>query len=101
MRRTVVLRPSRYSSILKVTFDLSDVHASQNGNFRATRNRLRYLSLAFTVRPRFQHLLKIQHRLRVWGGAKSLPGARVGEARCRGLGEKTGNGLVVLIGPES
>jgi hypothetical protein len=56
------------------------VHASQNGNISATRNQLRYLSLAFAVRPHFQRLLKIQHRL--WGWiAPNLIGAGVSKRR--------------------
>jgi hypothetical protein len=56
------------------------IHASQNGNISATRNQLRYLSLAFEVRPQFQRLLKIQHRL--WGRVLLNPiGADVSKRR--------------------
>jgi hypothetical protein len=47
------------------------IHTSENGNISATRNELRYLSLAFAVRPQFQRLPKIQHRL--WGWVSPNP----------------------------
>jgi hypothetical protein len=39
------------------------MHASQDGNISATRNPLKYRSLAFAGRPQFKHPLNIQHRL--------------------------------------
>jgi hypothetical protein len=42
------------------------IHTTHTGKMSAMRNQLRYLSLAVAVRPRFKHLLKIQHRLLGW-----------------------------------
>jgi hypothetical protein len=56
------------------------IHTSQNGNISTTCNQLRYLALAFGVRPQFQRLLKIQHRF--WGWVAPNPlGAGVSKRR--------------------
>jgi hypothetical protein len=65
------------------------IHTSHNGKMSAMRNQLRYLSLAFAVRPRFKHLLKIQ-LVSGRGRAKSRGGGHIEESRYAGLGERTG-----------
>jgi hypothetical protein len=54
---------------------------------------LSYLSLAFSVRPQFQRLLKIQHRF--WGLVAPNPVAaeRFAEAPHAGLREQFANGF--------
>jgi hypothetical protein len=76
------------------------IRASQKGNISATRNQLRYWSLAFAVMPQFQLLLKIQHRC--GAGSRPIPVAAgdIEEAHYAGLREKFGNGFRIEMGPE-
>src|SRR6202051_886209 len=41
------------------------IHVYTEGNPGSTRNQLSYWTLAFEVRPHFQHAPKIQHRCRM------------------------------------
>jgi hypothetical protein len=58
------------------------------------------LSLAFSVRPQFQRLLKIQHRRRGWVAPESRCGGPFEEAHYAALREKSGNGFLSEVTPE-
>jgi hypothetical protein len=47
-------------------FDCRTIHGLIEGNPSAIHNRLIYWCLTFELRPQFQRLPKIQHRLSVW-----------------------------------
>jgi hypothetical protein len=59
-------------------FDCRTIHGFMDGNPSAIRNRLSYWCLAFAVRPHFQRLPKIQHRLSVWDAQNPVGSGSLG-----------------------
>jgi hypothetical protein len=100
MRRIVVLCPSRYFSILNVTFDLSDDSRLTEWQYQHHSQSVEIFVFSFCSQAAISAFAENSASPLALGRAKSRPGGRIEEVRYAGLREKSGNGLLVKIGPE-
>src|SRR5580693_9459810 len=100
MSRTVVLCPSRYLSILKVTFDLLDDSRITEWQYQGHSQSVEIFVFSFCSQAAISAFAENPASSLALDRAKPRPGGRIEKARCTGLSEKSGNGLLVVIGPE-
>jgi hypothetical protein len=100
MSRIVVLCPSRYFSILKLTFDLSDDSRLTEWQYQRHSQSVEIFVFSFCSQAAISAFAENSASSLELGRAKSLRGGRIEEARYSGLREKSEHGLLVEIGPE-
>jgi hypothetical protein len=100
MSRTVVLCPSRYLSILKVTFDLLDDSRITEWQYQGHSQSVEIFVFSFCSQAAISAIAENPASSLGLGRAESRLGGRIEEARCTGLRENAGNCLLVVIGPE-
>jgi hypothetical protein len=100
MSRIVVLCPSRYFSILKVTFDLSDDSHLTEWQYQRHSQSVEIFVFSFCSQAAISAFAENSASSLGLGRAKFHQVGRIEEAHYTGLREKSGKGLLVEIGPE-
>jgi hypothetical protein len=101
MSRIVVLCPSGYFSILKVTFDLSDDSRLTEWQYQRHLQSVEIFVFSFCSQAAISAFAENSaSSLRLVAPNPVGAGGRIEEARYAGLREKSGNGLLIEIRPE-